>query len=77
MMDKSLKPDMAIFKVRGIGVAVIVKISTPARSELIFLFSCGDCLFYGGGWGEVVLRLFVLHARVLLFCTGRRIAISK
>ena len=36
MMDKSLKPDMAIFKVRGIGVAVIVRISIPARSELIF-----------------------------------------
>ena len=34
-MDKSRKPDSDIFKVRGIGVAVMVSISTLARSFFI------------------------------------------
>ena len=38
IIDKSRMPDMAMFKVLGIGVAVRVRISTSARSDLNFSF---------------------------------------
>ena len=38
MIDRSLIPDIAILRVRGMGVAVSVRISTSARRDLSFSF---------------------------------------
>jgi hypothetical protein len=38
MIDSSRVPESAMLSVRGIGVAVSVRISTSARSALIFSF---------------------------------------